>query len=345
MSDSDSLDPAAGIRFKNIYGIFALNPDEVHFRTGCTSGTICVVSDPERRGLLAATVERLLSQDAAQRRPWNGAEIALLNEVIPQLQEGGLVEGEPAHPAAGQFMPMAGKSLTQARVAVVGHGVLGRAVQSHLAGMPCGSITTIESASVARCAAPPESATPPLRRPADAAHWLKAIQDHDWIVLAQDCFEPEEAAALNTAALRLAIPWSLVCLDGHEGWVGPTFVPGHTACFTCFRRRLFAGAAEPQHVFIDPGVKVHRVPSPWSAGPVTGPWVSLVASLFALELVAAMDGRGATLNHLLIVHRLNLTFQRETVLRLPRCPDCSARSRAPRPNIFSHLVSARENGR
>jgi bacteriocin biosynthesis cyclodehydratase domain-containing protein len=149
-------------------------------------------------------------------------------------------------------------------------------------------------------------------------------------------------AALNKAALRCKVPWSLVCLDGHEGWVGPTFVPGQTACFSCFRRRLFAGAAEPKHVFADMAVKVHRVPSPWSAGPETRAWVSLITAIFALELIAAMRGRSFTFNHMLIVHRLNLTFQREAVLRLPRCPDCSPREGGPTPNVFAHVLSTRQ---
>jgi bacteriocin biosynthesis cyclodehydratase domain-containing protein len=346
MSKSDSSDPAAGIRFKDVYGVFALNPDEVHFRTGCTSGTICVVSDPERRGLLAPMIEKLLSTDAAQRRPWNATERALLEEIIPQLQESGLVEGAAAQPAADKSVAPTAKELTQMRIAVVGHGLLGHAVQAHLAGLPCGAITMIESSSVADgTGARSECRPSPLRRPTDAEGWAKAIDNHDWIVAAQDCFEPEEAAGLNAAALRLSIPWSLVCLDGNEGWVGPTFVPGRTACFTCFRRRLFAGAAEPQHVFMNPGIKVHRVPSPSAAEPAAGPWISLIASLFSLDFTAAVKGGGATLNHLLIVHRLNLTFQRETVLRLPRCPDCSVRGRATRPNIFAQLLSARGNGR
>jgi len=180
-----------------------------------------------------------------------------------------------------------------------------------------------------------------LPRPDGAAQWIKAIDGHDWIVAAQDCFEPDELAALNAAALQLGIPWSLVCFDGYEGWVGPTFVPGQTACFGCFRRRLFAGTAEPRHVFMDPGIKVHRLPSPWSVGPRTGAWLSLVTSLFGLQLVAAMESRGASLNNFLVVHRLNLTFQRESVLRLPRCPDCSRRAGAPRANVFSHLLDTR----
>ena len=234
--------------------------------------------------------------------------------------------------------------------------MLGEAVRLLLASMPCGSITVIESSSVAQTgqmkgsgalawSAPSAggAAVPQrlLARPRDAAQWAKAAGDHDWIIAAQDSFEPEELAALNKAALQLFLPWSLLCFDGYEGWVGPTFVPGQTACFGCFRRRLFAGAAEPKHVFMDPSIKIYRVPSPWSAGPETGAWVSLLTSMFALELIAAMRGRSFTFNQMLIVHRLEPDFSARVGLRLPRCPDCSPRGDLPTVNILSHVLSTR----
>jgi len=351
---------AEAIRFKDVYGVFVLTPDDVEFRTGSLSGTACVVSDPERRGLLGPIVERLFSLGSAQRRPWNEAEIEILDEIIPQLQESGIIEADGQHqlPSGdGYCPPLLRKPLPEARIAVVGHGVLGDAVRSLLKDMPCGRITVIESSSVARAtdaegtgplsgvSRPSAEATvaeQSLPRPRDAPEWREAVGGHDWVVAAQDCFEPEELVALNQAALRLSVPWSLVCFDGLEGWVGPTFVPGQTACFDCFRRRLFAGAAEPKHVFMDPSVRVYRLPAPWSVGPETGAWVSLLTSIFALELIAAMQGRSFTFNHILSVHRLNLTFQRESVVRLPRCPECSPSGDAPMPNVFSHVLSTRQ---
>jgi bacteriocin biosynthesis cyclodehydratase domain-containing protein len=361
MAASDSLNPKRSIRFKDTYGIFVLNADNVQFRTGSLSGPACVVSDSERRGLLASVIEKLLASQGMPSRPWNESEAALLAEVIPELQQQGIVEVDDEQlPSAGSQTAShlaLQKPFADARVAVVGHGVLGKAVVALLTATPCRSITVIESSSVTKAtneshhiAPEPQVASPAhkvsirsLSHPTDAVQWVHAIRDHDWIVAAQDCFEPEELAALNHAALQIQLPWSLVCFDGYEGWIGPTFVPGQTACFGCFRRRLFANATEPKHVFMEPGVKIHRIPSPWSVGSESAAWVSLVTSLFALELVGVAEGRGFTLNHILVVHRLNLTFQRESVLRLPRCPDCSTSGSGPQVNVFSHLLSTRRS--
>ena len=358
MPSFDPTNSLEAIRFKDVYGVFVLSQDDVQFRTGSMSGTACVVSDPERRGLLGPIIERLFSLEPAHRRPWNEAEVELLEEIIPQLRESGIIEGDGQQQVKGvgygYAAPLLRKALAEARIAILGHGVLGDAVKLLLTDMPSGPITVIESSSVVaravngkeigRLSAPsrPASDATIAERPRDTAQWMEAVGGQDWVVAAQDCFEPEELAALNQAALRLSVPWSLVCFDGYEGWVGPTFVPGQTACFSCFRRRLFASAAEPKHVFMDPRARVYRVPSPWLAGPETGAWVSLLTSMFALELIAAMQGRSFTFNHILIVHRLNLTFQRESVLRLPRCPDCSPCGGAPAANIFSHVLSTRQ---
>jgi bacteriocin biosynthesis cyclodehydratase domain-containing protein len=349
------------IRLKDIYGIFILSPDEVQFRSGSMSGPAYVVSDPERRRLLGPVVERLVSPDAMQRRQWNDAEVELLKEILPQLQESGIVESDgPISPSAAGGDPLQQhlrKPLVESRIVIVGHGVLGHAVYSLLTSIPCASVTIIESSSVARAGeamgtgllrplleseAGQSVIRRALKRPRAEAQWAEMLGNHDWVVAAQDCFEPEELTALNRAAVECSLPWSLVCFDGYEGWVGPTFVPQQTACFSCFQKRLFAGAAEPKHVFMDPRISVHRVPSPWSVGPETGAWVSLITSMFALEFVAATQGRSFTLNQMLIVHRLSMTFRRETVLRLPRCPDCSTRGNAPPLNVFANSLSTRQ---
>jgi bacteriocin biosynthesis cyclodehydratase domain-containing protein len=351
MSNSDVVSAARRIRFKEVYGVFVLSPDDVQFRSGSLSGIACIVSDPERRGLLGSIIERLLSPPGKWPRPWNEAETELLHEIIPQLQESGIIEtDDPAPPPIDALQaraPILSKNLDEARIAIVGHGMLGKSVRAFLIGMPCGSVTVLQSSSVAEVGATPGTgsgeAGRPLPRPQTSTEWTEALSGCDWVVAAQDCFEPEELAEINKAALSLSTPWSLVCFDGHEGWVGPTFVPGQTACFSCFQTRLFAGASKPKHVFMNPRVKVHRVPSPWSAGPETGAWVSLITSIFALEVISAMLGRSFTFGEMLIVHRLNLTFQRESVLRLPRCSDCSPRATQPVLNVFSHVLSTRES--
>ena len=343
---------ARAIRFAEAYGVFAFGPDDVEFRTGALSGAACVISDPERRGLLGSIIKRLLGGDRAPIRPWNDAETELLEEIIPQLQDAGIIEADDAHRGVNvrtaRSVPLLRKPVADAHITLVGHGVLGEAIRQHLTQASFGSITMIQSSSVAKAGASKgieQARSSAVPRPQDANQWLEFAKDSDWIVAAQDCFEPEELTAINSAALQCSTPWSLVCLDGYEGWLGPTFVPGETACFSCFNRRLLAGAGETRHIFMDPGVKVYKVPSPWSVGPESSAWVGLLTSMFALELIAAIQGHSFTLNNMLIVHRLNLTFQRESVLRLPRCPDCSPRGAAPAQNVFSHALSTYREGR
>jgi bacteriocin biosynthesis cyclodehydratase domain-containing protein len=349
------------LRINDAYGVLVVGPDHVQFRTGSASGTACIISDPDCRGLLGPVIQKLISTDADQRRPWNDAELQLLRDIVPPLHEAGVVGSRgaqtmPQRASSGSASAAMPRDLSQSRVGVVGHGILGKAVLALLSDMPCGSVTVIESSSVSELGRKlgvqaagggcdggeaDGGRRHVLRRPRDVEQWTQIVEGSDWIVAAQDSFEPEELAALNTAALRSSIPWSLVCFDGYEGWIGPTFIPGQTACFSCFSRRLLAGAAAPKHVFMDPDIKLHRVPAPWSSGLETGAWVSLISSIFALELVAATQGRSFTFNQMLIVHRLNLTFQRESVLRLPRCPSCSPQGDAPRPNVFAQFLMSR----
>jgi hypothetical protein len=233
--------PPDHIRIKDVVGVFALSQDEVEFRTGLTSGTVFVISDARRRGLLASIVRRVVLAGTDSARAWNAAERELLQELIPDLVANGIVErpdqdeplpdGQPT-PAPGQLLR---KPLASARLTVVGHVVLGEAVRDHLADLGCASIGVIKSSSVAQTTE--ESTEPTLPTPLSADDWVRALTATDWLVVAQDAFEPEELALLNSAALQLGVPWSLVCCDGYEGWVGPTFVPKQTACFNCFQRR------------------------------------------------------------------------------------------------------------
>jgi len=360
MPPSDRGDGTETVRFNDAFGLIILGPNEVQFRTGLTSGSACVISDPERRGLLGQVVEKLVSLGPDQRRPWNKAELELLQEILPQLRDTGVIENNSVAEATTRAAAGPGsrspRPLAESCIAIVGHGVLGKAIQSLLVDMPCASVTVIESSSVAESARlwdrptisvagrSQESPIPTrfASRPRASDQWVEVISGHDWVVAAQDSFEPEELEALDKAARACSTPWSLVCFDGYEGWVGPTFVPHETACFGCLQRRLLAASAEPKHIFRDSSVKVHRVPAAWSVGPETGAWVSLITSIFSLELIAATKGDSFTRNQMLIVHRLNMSFQRESVLRLPRCPVCGSRGDAPRRNVFSDILSMRE---
>src|SRR5215469_6776197 len=94
MSNISQLPAPGAIRLNEAFGIFALGPDEVEFRTGTTSGRSFVASDSERRGLLVSIIERIASPLLVPARPWNQAESEVLKELLPELQENGILDAE-----------------------------------------------------------------------------------------------------------------------------------------------------------------------------------------------------------------------------------------------------------
>src|SRR3569833_3311453 len=58
-----------------------------------------------------------------------------------------------------------------------------------------------------------------------------------WLVATEDYLDPRLEAS-NRMALQDGNPWLLFKPDGVNIWVGPYFVPGRTACWSCLAARL-----------------------------------------------------------------------------------------------------------
>src|SRR5258708_8308625 len=103
---------------------------------------------------------------------------------------------------------------------IVGHGILGNAVRLLLQRMGCRSINTVESSSVAQAfentgligdpLSPISLNTGRHTAPTNEQEWITTVQGHDWVIPAQDSFEPEELTALNQPTFRLRLPYALL---------------------------------------------------------------------------------------------------------------------------------------
>jgi bacteriocin biosynthesis cyclodehydratase domain-containing protein len=153
---------------------------------------------------------------------------------------------------------------------------------------------------------------------------LDEALDGDAFVLAVP--SPAEVPLLgrqNCAALERDTPWlQLLPFDGRFTVVGPLFLPGQSACRTCFvTRRAACSGFEEDFDLVEREPLRAKAPAP----------LELVAASLAALLVErwltlgdpSLPGRLYALEAATVVR---LTHER--ILRVPRCPDCGPPPRA-----------------
>jgi bacteriocin biosynthesis cyclodehydratase domain-containing protein len=156
-----------------------------------------------------------------------------------------------------------------------------------------------------------------------------ALTDADRLDLLVAAPSHEQLPALervNAHALASHVSWlQLLPYDGRIAAVGPLFLPGVTACRTCFQLRRAAalrfGPIEETLASAPP-----RAPS----GPALEAAAAAVAVVVALRWLGARDPYLPGILYALELEQgPQLTTHR--VLRVPRCPDCSSAHRRARP--------------
>ena len=131
--------------------------------------------------------------------------------------------------------------------------------------------------------------------------------------------------AINRRALETRQPWMLVGAWNRRLLVGPILVPGETACYECYRRRL---DSHRRHL------AAYRKLDEWRGSqcepadpePVLPAIAELAAAWVSLELFNHISGvsPARTLGRVLVYYPAEGRFGIENVLRIPWCPVCSA---------------------
>jgi bacteriocin biosynthesis cyclodehydratase domain-containing protein len=131
---------------------------------------------------------------------------------------------------------------------------------------------------------------------------------------------------VNAQALASGTPWFQVLpYDGRIVAVGPLFLPGTTACRTCFQLRR---AAVLRFGSIEETLAAEPLRAP--AGPALETLAAAVAGVVALRWLGARDPYLPGILHAVeLEYGPRVTAHR--VLRVPRCPDCSSTNRRARP--------------
>jgi len=152
----------------------------------------------------------------------------------------------------------------------------------------------------------------------------EAIAHFDFIICGAGERSRRVLENLNRACLRRGIPWTSCTLGGLEGVLGPTVLPGKTACFTCYKMRSIACAAEPdlalrldmKAVQQECDDKLCQENLTFTAG--------ILGNLAALEAFTAITGTGSyfAAGQIAVVSLYRGQWEKHTILRNPRCSSC-----------------------
>jgi len=367
------LGESTWVRLRPHLSVVPCGPDRVILRSGLWSGQNFSLADEGKKGKLSSLVMRLQSgctvgQLVAEFGEQSDADI---QNLLRQLKDHLLLDVFARKPdrfqeglqLASSFGARAGEELltrvTSRRVVLWGLGGIGQRLAFQCARLRVGELVLVDDASfsldespyvtgvveeagLTRAAATARAlsvAFPNLsvvEAPVDSlGRFLDPARTH--LVVALEAPDIGRLRRANELALLSGTQWTAAVIDGTEVMVGPTFVPGQSACYACFELRLEGNLLDYD------GYRAHRDQLlTVGCGPSRGhpaALLDLAAGYVGYDLFRLLAlGHGLTQGRLI---RLNATYgavEQSDVLRLPRCPICGKPARS-RPNtaVFTTL--------
>lgn len=310
--------------------------DELLVKHGTRALFSEIVVDEQRRRLIGAIVDRL-------RRPGSVSELAAdgvaqaddAGEILGYLRDRGVIVAARDRLSQVYLDTIAGGSsrLREATVAVLGSGALARRIAERIAELAPLRLLLAAEQPLDGVAAP--DGVQLDRRTVDLTddHAVRAlIEDAALTIVALDAWSPRTLHAVNAAALAREVTWMPAYFDGGEAIIGPTCVPGETACYFEYELQHEAslGMRDEYHLY-----KEARADEGAEAGAfVLGPFVDTAAGLAttaAMKLLAS--GSSFAVNRAVHVDFERGSIDYQDVFRLPRCPACAG-LRPPQRHLF-----------
>lgn len=149
---------------------------------------------------------------------------------------------------------------------------------------------------------------------------LVPLEEATHVVLAADTPDPRAFLDMNDRCLALKKTWTGAFLDGVTARVGPTVLPGQSACWRCYDLR-----AKGAHPNLERLLLYEAAAKPPLAPLALPSFAPFAGALAAQAVLVAVAGAGVPplAGHVAFVEMLEMRAQRHRVLRIPRCPACS----------------------
>ncbi|PSP79384.1 hypothetical protein BRC81_05220 [Halobacteriales archaeon QS_1_68_20] len=330
-----------------------VDPDTFHIRGGPWSGPAYTLRDDDEDSGLGRLpslldgsndVDEVLDHFEADQQEEIARVLLEMTEIDLVVDDSTVEEAWPHDAIERPFSQRNQERLESTDVTVISVGDVGRQIATDLLDVGVDSVRFLQLESGASLDA--------LRDrdrfvdlAAEGVDVTEAVETAEFVVYAAEEPRPDLLREINDQALETSTPWHLTQVYGLDGIVGPTILPGETACYECFEQRTLANVAEPAgyEAYLDrhpdSEALAHRKLAPLSRQ---------VAGYAVLDLMNYFSfGRGFTTGRVITVDGLDLSVETNDVLQLPRCPSCGTRpgqevQRFISDRDFSRLVDDEE---
>lgn len=166
--------------------------------------------------------------------------------------------------------------------------------------------------------------------------WLSILFDYShFVILCDEDNRKVLQRQINSEAIQSGKPFLSATLDGFSGTIGPTVIPGQTACMECLHSRK---SANSDHYDEEMALSKHRSGLAQEDFCFRPPafFLSLVGEVTASEAARVISGfiEPLTLNKYLYINYKTLNMQSHPVLRIPRCKVCGRLNALPRFRLW-----------
>ncbi|RKT89254.1 bacteriocin biosynthesis cyclodehydratase domain-containing protein [Saccharopolyspora antimicrobica] len=314
-------------RLKRSFSIIPHSPDEVELRSGVWNSLSHTIRDQSASGRLFSLINGLDGTALDDLADNAGTSRAEVDQLVAYLRDLDAIEDTPQS-ALDHYLDDYAHVLRPAAppepppVRLLGSGDL----VEQLNGMLTSSdpaLAVLETAAGQQLLDDPDTswADHPLsmrERLELLAHWRGSL-----LVWADTRIDPVRLDLLNRIALHLRIPWIHGVIDGPFLHVGPTFLPGATACYACFETRVLMGLTNADG-YLRYKRALARAAANGGRPPLLPAVTGLLTSYLALEVINfARTGSSFTAGKSLGLHLPTWEIAVNEVLALPGCRVCA----------------------
>lgn len=323
------------MRIKRHYSLIAHSADVVELRHGAWNPISFTLADESGSGQLLRILNRLDDhRSAAEIAAEEGVPRSDVEAVLDQLGSLGVLEEDSTHALdyyldhlVPNLLPFGGDGpAPSASIVLFGDdriaSEVGRVLEASVAG---GQLELAHGDArlrkvLARGASRWYSDGLALEEEMDQ---FRAWRDK-LVVFATSELNPLELQALNLVALHHGFAWIHAAVDGPFLLLGPTFVPGRTACYECLETRVLMNLREGASYQSYKSALARGAVSNGRPAPLAAVCGAMLGSLTAFEtLNFALTGTSFTVGKLLAVYLPTFEFTFNEVLRMPGCRACS----------------------